>query len=386
MYLLRRLGLVWLPLFLFLFFLPLPAAHAAEGKPVITADSAILIDGSTGRVIWAKNPDEQRYPASMTKMMTCLLALQSLRMHELVPISANAAGTEDTPLGIMAGEALEADELINGMMLESDNGAAVALAEKISGSVPAFTDRMNAKAAEIGMKHTHFHNPNGLTDPEHYSTARDMAMLARYAMEQPNFRAIVNQPKRVIRWEVPKAKFLVATNTNELLTSYAGMTGIKTGWTQAAGGCLAASARRSGLELIAVIMHAPDEKSRFSDARAMLDYGFAHVRMVRGMTQAELTRKVWVRGASRATTMVRPASDVNYPIIDDESEQHYTVTYDLPKVLTGPIKDGQVVGHLTVTYDGEPVGTIDLMADGVAPGFSFGGALVRLFAPILELF
>ena len=243
MYLLRRLGLVWLPLFLFLFFLPLPAAHAAEGEPVITADSAILIDGSTGRVIWAKNPDEQRYPASMTKMMTCLLALQSLRMHELVPISANAAGTEDTPLGIMAGEALEADELINGMMLESDNGAAVALAEKISGSVPAFTDRMNAKAAEIGMKHTHFHNPNGLTDPEHYSTARDMAMLARYAMEQPNFRAIVNQPKRVIRWEVPKAKFLVATNTNELLTSYAGMTGIKTGWTQAAGGCLAASAR-----------------------------------------------------------------------------------------------------------------------------------------------
>ena len=378
-----RRQLVW-PLFLcFVLFLCLPFARAAA-EPVVSAQAAILIDASTGRVVWEKNADVQHYPASMTKIMTCLLALHALQMHDLVPISAAAANTESVPLGLQAGEQLEADELIHGMMMESDNGAAVALAEKVSGSVPAFAQRMNDQAEKLGMTHTHFNNPNGLTDHNHYSTARDMAKLARYAMEQRNFRNIVCQPQMLVKWSKPKVKFMVAQNTNKMLKSYEGMTGIKTGWTQAAGGCLAASAKRNGLELIAVVMQCPTPDQRFADAKTLLDYGFAHVRMVRGMTQGELTRKAWVSGASRATTMVRPASDVNYPLIDNESEQHYKVTYDLPKVLTGPLKDGEVVGHLRITYDDEPVGNIDLRADGVAPGTSLSGWLVGLFSPLLE--
>ncbi len=382
MYLLRRLGLVGLPLFLcFLFICP---AHVGA-EPVVAADAAILIESTTGRVIWEKNADAAYQPASMTKMMTCLLALHSLKVHELVPISAAAAATESSPLGLRAGEQLEADELIHGMMMISDNGAAVALAEKIGGSVPAFVDKMNAEAAALGMTGTHFHNPNGLTDPLHYSTARDMATLTRHAMRERNFRNIVGQPQMLIKWSRPQVKFQLFQNTNELLKTYQGATGVKTGWTQAAGGCLAASARREGLELIAIVMHAPTEAQRFRDAQAMLDYGFQHVRMVRGYAQANLTQQCWVSGASQASTTVRAAADVNYPLIDEEDASRYAISYDLPRVLTGPIKDGQVVGQLVVRYDGEPVGSIDMQADGVAPGFSLGGWLVGVFAPVLAL-
>jgi len=377
----QRLSLVWLPLFFCLLFLPLTRVAA---EPVVSADAAILIDASTGRVIWAKNAEAPYQPASMTKMMTCLLALHSLKMHELVPISAQAAATESSPLGLKAGDQLEADELMHGMMMASDNGAAVALAEKISGSVPAFVDKMNDEAAALGMTGTHFHNPNGLSDPLHYSTAHDMARLARQAMRERNFRSIVSQPQMLVKWSRPQVKFQLFQNTNELLKTYAGATGIKTGWTQAAGGCLAASARREGLELIAVVMHAPTEEQRFRDAQALLDYGFQHVHMVRGYAQANLSRQCWVSGASQGSTTVRAASDVNYPLIDDEDASHYAIRYDLPRVLQGPIKDGQVVGQLVVTYDGEEVGSIDLQADGVAPGRSLSGWLVGVFAPLLE--
>lgn len=373
--------LFWGILFFCLLLLP-NSAWAAEA-PAVQAQSAIVIEASTGRVIYEKDADAVRSPASMTKMMTCLLALDLLGRHQDVVISPNAYATEDCPLEFAEGDVFAADELIRGMMLVSDNGAAVALAEAAAGSVPVFVEKMNAEAKALGMADTHFVNPNGLTNPAHHSTARDMAKLARHAMTRKDFRSIVNIEKAPIRWELPKNKVKMVENSNELLGHYDGMTGIKTGWTMDAGGCLAASARRNGLELIAIVMKAPDPKIRFDDARKLLDYGFAETRLKKGIARDKLKKSVWVKGGTQASVAVHPAEDVNYPVIGDEDPKRYTITYDLPKILEAPVAQGTVVGKIVLRYDGKPIGSVDLLAEKVEKGFSVGSSLVSIFGWLL---
>lgn len=358
------------------------SAKGREDAPVLTARSAILIEASTGRVIYEQAADERRYPASTTKIMTALLGLENLSPREEVFYTPDAALTEETPLGIAAGERLSAEEIITGMLLESDNGAAVAIAEAVDGSVRDFAARMNRHAAAIGMKNTHFMNPNGLPDTEHYSTARDLALLSRAAMENSDFRAMVGQAKHYLKWSYPE-KFSIIENTNKLLTSYDGMTGIKTGWTTAAGGCLAASAKRGGVELIAVVLGTPGPDDRFDDAERLLDYGFARVRMVRGINKDRIEKSVWVKGATQARVKLHPVSDINYPLVDGEDASHYRLTYDTPKVVAAPLKEGEIVGSIVINYDGKPVGTIALAAEKVDAGFSLGSWLVGLFEGLL---
>lgn len=352
-------------------------------EPHIAAQSAILIEASTGRVIWEKQADDRHYPASMTKIMTALLGLDIISPHTEIFISPEAAATEDCPLGIRAGDCLTAEELLTGMMMVSDNGAAVAVAEQIDGSTAEFARRMNEKAQELGMEHTHFSNPNGLTDPNHYSTARDMARLAKYAMENPSFRRMVSQRERVIRWTLPRNGHLLVLNTNKLLGSYGGTTGIKTGWTSAAGGCLAASARRNGVELIAVLMQTSGPEERFTDAEKMLSYGFSHVRMVRGMAKEKISRRVWVKGGTQASTWLHPVSDIDYPLIHGEDPGKYSLRYDVPRVMTAPIRKGEVAGRILICYEGQPVGSVDMTADSVSQGFSIASWLVQLFEGLL---
>lgn len=368
-----------------LLIIQMPVTGAEDGgqEPQIKAKAAILIEASTGRVIWEKNADERHYPASTTKIMTGILGLENIGPHAEVFISPTAAETEDCPLGIKAGQRLTADELLTGMLMVSDNGAAVAVAEQIDGNVADFAKRMNAKARELGMNDTHFANPNGLTNPDHYSTPRDIARLARYAMENPKFREIVRQKHDKIQWAFPANHYLPVENTNKLLGKYEGMTGIKTGWTQAAGGCLAASAKRNGVELIVVLMQTPTMEDRFTDAQAILDYGFDHVKMVKGLSKERVHRRVWVKGAKQATTDVYLASDINYPLLNGEDATHYTVAYDLPKVITAPHKNGDVVGKAIIKYDGEQIGSVDMTVGKVDKGFSFGSWLVDLFEPLL---
>lgn len=350
----------------------------------LTAQSAILIEASTGRVIWEKDADVRHYPASMTKMMTGILALEKLPPKADVVISPNAAATEDCPLEIVAGECLSADNIITGMLMESDNGAAVAIAEAVDGSVSQFVQRMNERAQEIGMSNTHFVNPNGLTEANHYSTARDMAKLARFAMNNKKFREIVSTKNQVIHWEVPARQQKLAENTNKLLANYNGMNGIKTGWTEAAGGCLAASARRNGVELIAIVMQTPGPDDRFADARKLLDYGFKQVKMVKGIAKDRVSRKLWVRGGTSASVMAHPAEDINYPLINGEDPKHYTLSYDVPKVIAAPLKDGETVGRIIIKYDNKEVGSVPMISEKVESGFSIGSWLVGVFAGLLE--
>ena len=243
--------------------------------PSVLAESAILINAGTGAVIYEKNADVRRAPASLTKMMTCILGLEAKGLDAECKVTQAAAATEDSYLEMKGGDRLLSGELMREMMMESDNGAAVVIAQNVSGSILKFADRMNEKAKELGCRKTHFSNPHGLTARWHYTTARDMAKIATYCMKNPDFRKLVNHQKSVIHWASPSGRTYKSETTNELLGSYEGANGIKTGWTNAAKGCVAASAKRGNVELIAIVLKSKDHDTRFADARKLLDYGFS---------------------------------------------------------------------------------------------------------------
>ena len=248
------------------------SAVAMAAAPDITADAAIVIDEATGQVLYEKNADKREYPASMTKMMTCILALEKSSPDQLVTVSRYAADVECTRL--YPGYTLRMADILQQMMMISDNGAATAVGEAVGGDEATFAAMMNEKAQAIGAVNTHFVNMNGMPDANHYSTARDMAKIAAYAMHNDAFRQIVGTKAKNIYYIAPQGHKTYCRNTNELLESYPGCTGIKTGWTSAARGCLSAAAKRGDKELIAVVMHSDDDETRFSEAAALLDYGF----------------------------------------------------------------------------------------------------------------
>ena len=295
------------PLRYLIFAAAFAAVHSAQvwAAPNVQADSAILINARTGGVIYEKNADTRRSPASLTKVMTCILGLEEKGLDSIFNISMAAAATEYSDLGMKGGEKMRSGELMRGMMMESDNGAAVVVAQNVSGNILKFADRMNAKAKELGCRKTHFSNPHGLTAKWHYTTARDMAKIAAYAMKNPDFRNIVGSKSSVIHWASPAGKTYKADNTNRLLSFYTGANGIKTGWTSAAKGCLAASAKRNDIELIAIVLKSPDEDSRFADARSMLDYGFS----VDGVGKI-VVEKAGKPASQRVPSVKRPGASV----------------------------------------------------------------------------
>lgn len=353
---------------------------AAAGEPQLTAQAAILVEASTGRVLYEKNADDTHYPASMTKMMTCILGLERNTPGTLVRVSANAAGAESSELELAAGDSLRFSELLQGMMLVSDNAAAVVAAEYLGGSVDGFAAMMNEKAAALGMTGTHFANPNGLPDENHYTTARDMICLARYAWQNPQFRRIVGVQKQNIYWQYPRGKTIEAESTNELLGVYKGMNGIKTGYTRAAGGCLAGAAERDGVQLISVVMGTEGYDLRFPETAALLDYGFARVKRARLLERQQAVRTIHVHNGRDYKMQARPAADVWVPLVDGEDIGHYSVSYDVPRYTTAPVQAGDSVGSLIVSYDGREVERVPLIADSaVSRGFSLMSFLTGIY-------
>ena len=360
----------------------------------ITADSAILVEASTGRVLFEKNADVVRAPASLTKMMTCIIGLEKLPIYSEVEVSQNAEYTEYSTLGLHALDIVNSYELLTGMTLVSDNGGAVAVAENIAGSVQNFAIMMNDKAREIGCEHTNFVNPHGLTATGHVSTARDMAKIAMYCMNNENFRQIVSTQKMIMHWTHPAGRTILCENTNELLykddkstikTPYnpAEITGIKTGFTEAAGGCLAASAKRGDVELIVIILHAANMDTRFEDAAKLLNYGFENIKMVQPIRRGRVEKMAFVRGGEKATVHIGVAEDLEFPLMTGEEPKNLSVTYDLPKFLDAGIERGQIVGKAILNYDGKPVASVPMVArESVAQGFSITSAIVGWTEPI----
>lgn len=251
------------------------AGNALAAAPTISADAAIVVDLATGDTLYEKNADKREYPASTTKVMTCLLALESNRTNRIVQVSANAADVESTWLG--GGERVRLADLLTQMMLVSDNGAATAVGESLAGGdIDYFALMMNRRAAELGATATHFVNANGMPDANHYTTARDLAKIGRAAFAREDFRSIVARSTANVYYIEPAKKCFWET-TNELLTTYPGCIGGKTGWTNAARGCLMVAAARDDRELLAIVLHSDDTDTRFSEAAALLDYGFSAV-------------------------------------------------------------------------------------------------------------
>jgi serine-type D-Ala-D-Ala carboxypeptidase (penicillin-binding protein 5/6) len=249
----------------------LSAARPLHGRPRVTARSAILVDGDTGRVLWEKAPHRRRPIASTTKIMTATLVLERLPLDRVVKVPAAAVRTPLVREGLRRGERVPAWKLLDGLLIFSGNDDAYALAAAAAGSKPRFVKLMNEKARALGLRDTHFTSVSGVVDKGNYSSAWDLAALTRYALRDARFRQTVATKIAHVRWSAPTfAKVYV--NKNQLLRSYRGADGVKTGWTTLAGHCLVASAHRGGRGLIAVLLQSGDP---YRDARRLLNFGFA---------------------------------------------------------------------------------------------------------------
>jgi D-alanyl-D-alanine carboxypeptidase (penicillin-binding protein 5/6) len=240
-------------------------------SPKLLASAAVLVDGKTGRVLWARNAHERRQVASTTKIMTALLALRTLQPHDIVTIDKSVPRVPLVREGLRAGEHVQAWKLFYSLLLFSGNDDALALAIAAGGDKWTFIRSMNAEAKKLGLHDTHFSTPSGVKDADNYSSAWDLAALTRVAMRNSRFREIVQTRVQHVKWSAPTfAKIYL--NNNRLLGTYAGADGVKTGYTHRSGPCLVASATRGGVSLIAVVLNSPD---MYADTKRLLDFGFA---------------------------------------------------------------------------------------------------------------
>ena len=251
---------------------PLLTSQAVRRSgPVVTAPSAVLVDAGTGAVLWQKRPHRERPIASTTKIMTAVVVLERLRLDRIVRVRRGVPRTPLVREGLRVGERVPAWKLLDGLLIYSGNDDALALAEATGGSRRAFLKLMNEKARQLGLRDSHFSSVSGVIDRGNYSSAWDLAALARYAMRDPRFRRVVRTPIAHVPWSKPTYS-KVYVNKNLLLRTYPGADGVKTGWTTLAGHCLVASAHRHGVHLITVVLHAADP---YGDARRLLNFGFA---------------------------------------------------------------------------------------------------------------
>ena len=249
-----------------------PAARAELPPPAITGRAAVVLDGTTGRVIWERDADRQLPPASTTKIMTTMLALESGRLDRSFEVSPYAASQAPSKLGLRAGQRIDLEDLTYALMLKSANDAAVVVAEGLAGSVPEFSSVMNQRAREIGATNTHFHNPNGLPDDEHLTTPHDMAMILRHALTVPGFREVAGTNAHVIQIEDDRIHPVALHSKNRLLNGYFVPVLGKTGYTRAAGRCFAGAAELNGRRVITVVFGASD---MWGDTRKLMEYGFS---------------------------------------------------------------------------------------------------------------
>ncbi len=355
---------------LLLFILVPHAAWGAAQEPVLTAKSAIVIEASTGKILFAKGAADRRPPASTTKMMTLIVALEHGNFNDIVTTSPGAAATEGSSLWLAPGEQLKLIDMLYGMMLVSGNDATVAVAEHISGSVDKFARLMTEKARAIGAIDTNFANSSGLPDPRHYSTAADLARIAAYGYKNPLFAQIVSTKHTVIPWP-GKSHDRDIYNENKLLWQYDGGNGVKTGFTEEAGRCLVSGAKRDGIQLVAVVL---DGDRMWEDSIKMLDYGFSRMRPVTMFQQGDIMKTVKVVDGKNDLIKLVAAGTVVVPAADGDREGFSTVVV-APDRVEAPVKAGQKIGAIKTLYRNTEVSSVDLVAAEPAERKTFFGLL-----------
>ncbi|NLY51180.1 MAG: D-alanyl-D-alanine carboxypeptidase, partial [Firmicutes bacterium] len=319
----------------------------------ITADAAVLLDARTGTILYGRSPYERRPPASTTKILTAIVALEKGYLSDVVTVSPSAAWTEGSSIYLRTGEKLTLEALLWGALMESGNDACVAIAEHIAGSEKGFSQLQNAKARALGAWDTHFVNPHGLPDPDHYTSAYDLATIARYSLRNSKFQEIVRSQEQTLKGPEGSRTFY---NTNRLLWSYSGADGVKTGTTAEAGQCLVASATRAGRQLVAVVLHSDD---RWSDAIALLDYGFQETRLLNLFQAGEVIGLPLTHGFE-ASIPVRVERDL-YLVVDKDAAERVERVLEVP-TLRAPVERGARVGRVVVKLDGKTLAERDLVA------------------------
>lgn len=340
----------------------------------ISADSAALIDVQSGRILYGKNMDKRMRIASLTKIVTAIVAIESGKLNETVTVSKNAYRVEGSSIYLDLGEKQKLIDLVYAIMMRSGNDAATAIAEHVGGgSVQKFVDMMNAKVKELGLTGTHFANPHGLDAKDHYSTAYDMAKLTAYALWNPIFREVVSTKVKKIPWE-GKDWDRTMRNKNKMLFRYEGADGVKTGYTEAAGRCLASSASRSGRQLAVIVLNDRDD---WNDSSKMLDYGFTKYQYFSPVDDSQSVTSIPVKNGSVDNVDILVRQKLAYPLREEEKNNVRT-ELKLPKQLRAPLKEGEKVGEMIVYMNDKKIGSLPLVSKSNVES-------VGLWAEILKL-
>lgn len=368
-------------------------AESENAAVTVTAKSAVLIENSSGRILYQQEKDAELIPASITKIMTLLLifdALEEDRIHLEDPVSVSeyAASMGGSQVFLEPGETQTVDTMIKCISVASANDAAVAMAEYVAGSESAFVEQMNQKAAELGMEHTHFMNCNGLDDDiksGHYSSAYDVALMSQALVSQyPQISQYSTIWMDEITHSTKKGDSQFGlTNTNKLIRTYDGITGLKTGSTSKAKYCLSATASRAGVSLTAVVMAAPDPKTRFNEAASLLDYGFANCTGYMDKTTELEIEPIPVQNGVSETIQPMITKDFTFTLCKGESQDQIKRQVEFKNGLEPPIKRGDPIGRVVYSLQDQVLEEIPILAAEDVEKAKFSDCYRRLLKHIL---
>ncbi len=379
--------------FLMIFFvfattIPTTIATAPVADFTINAKSAVLIEMSTGKILYDQNKDEPLPPASVTKIMTMLLTLEAvergeLSLDDIVTASEAAKNLGGSQINLNTGEQMTVYDLMMSTAVASANDASLALGEHIAGSEDAFVDMMNLRAIEIGMGNTNFENPHGLPAENHYSSAYDAALMSRRLIETPLAIDFTSTQTYTIRADSNPYQM---RNSNALLASYPGMIGVKTGSTDEAGYCLSTAVTRDGMTLIAVILGAPSTSVRNSEMTKLLDYGFANYEMYEVAIEPFTISEIEVaHGVSDSVAIINPTMSIEPQVIQKGTTPTIVQEVDIPDVLTAPVEENQKIGNIKVYLDGKLIADNSIKTASAVEKMHFFKALEILIKSIVTL-
>ena len=328
----------------------------------VTASAAVLMDYTTGEILYQKNASERRAPASTTKIMTAIVAIERGNLNQVITASTKASKADGSSIWLTAGECHSLKDLLYGILLSSGNDASIAVAESLAGSESKYAAWMTAKAKELGAKDSNFINSNGLPEKEHYTTAHDLALITRYALHNSFFDEIVKTKKKIIDW--PGHKWdRVMYNHNKLLWRYEYADGVKTGYTRQAGHCLVSSATKNNHRLIVVVLNSKDV---YMDSQKLFNYGFNHFQL---FTLASLDQKFGAVNVSEGVKDQVPVA-TNQPInllIPKGTEAKLKINLELPPSVQAPVEKAQPVGELKVQLGGQLLDRFPLVTAAPVP-------------------
>ncbi|MCX6361241.1 MAG: D-alanyl-D-alanine carboxypeptidase [Armatimonadetes bacterium] len=355
---------------------------AQATAPAVNAKAAILVDCATGQVLYEKDADRRLPPASTTKIMTSILLLENTRPDDIIVADEKTALTEETSIHLKAGERISAHDILYALLLRSANDACVAVGHHVGGSDAKFVEMMNAKAREIGAGNTTFNNPNGLPDPKHLTTARDLARIARYATQYPDFNAATRTKTYLMNSRTYKDDLRLRSKTR-LLWAYDGADGVKTGWTTQAGNCLVGSATRGGWRLLTVLLNCPDTTG---ETARLLNYGFGNFHRVPVIAGSQRVGQATVTGGATRGVQAIAQQEVQI-VVANHAAPRPTVQMKL-RQLKAPVRVGAAVGVAEVSLNGRVVASTPLLAAAsveIAKGSGLLWGVIRVFLAALMI-